>query len=79
MTLILRKKLTATNFRLLKLADFCRKNYAENTKKRLILKSMWEKEIIFLISKFSKNGTEDAKKKEKMLLNISEEKREEIL
>lgn len=76
---ILHIKCLYLNFRLKRLANFCKANFAENEIKRKQIRSVWEREIITLVGKFSKKGTPEAKHKEKILIEFSTEQRDKII
>lgn len=78
-TKILKTKCFSTCFRLKRLADFCKENYARNQEKRNTIKSIWEREIISLVTKFGKKDTEEAKEKEDKLINFPHEHVGEII
>lgn len=72
-TKILKTKCFSTCFRLKRLADFCRENYSKNQEKKKALKSIWEREVLTLVSKFANKDTTEAKEKEQKLINFPSE------
>lgn len=70
---VLKTNFIRTHFRLARLAHFCTNNYNGNVEKRKILKSMWEIESLSLIAKFTKQGTDEAKRKEAKIIAIPDD------
>jgi hypothetical protein len=54
-------------------------NYIENQKKREKIKSIWEKEQAYLIAKFSKKNTDEARDKEHKLIYFDDEIKQSLI
>lgn len=76
---VLSTKTISAHFRLTRIANFCKKNYAENERKREKIDFIWKNEQANLISKFSKDGSEKVLKKEQNLINFDSDLKKQII
>lgn len=76
---VLTTKVLATRMRLMRLAKFCGKNYIENQEKRTKIKSIWEKEQAYLIAKYSKKDTDEARDKEHKLIYFDADIKQDLI